>query len=110
MNEKKEEQLKLIYTFSPKQIPNKFNERYNKKLIKSQSRIDLNNYNLNDNLNYNYNNSNYINFYNRLENYERKKKENLIKIKNDIFDTIPHPKMIKMNIKDLQLPYNSKKF
>ena len=110
LNEKKEEQLKSIYTFSPKQIPNKFNERYNKKLIKSQSRIDLNNYNLNDNLNYNYNNSNYINFYNRLENYERKKKENLIKIKNDIFDTIPHPKMIKMNIKDLQLPYNSKKF
>ena len=108
LNEKKEEQLKLIYTFSPKQIPNKFNERYNKKLIKSQSRIELNNFNLNDNLNYN--NSYHLNFYNRLENYERKKKENLKKIKNDIFETIPHPKMTKMNIKDLQLPYNSKKF
>ncbi len=108
LNEKKEEQLKLIYTFSPKQIPNKFNERYNKKLIKSQSRIELNNYNLNNNLNYN--NSYIVNFYNRLENYERKKKENLKKIKNDIFETIPHPKMIKMNIKDLHLPYNSKKF
>jgi len=108
LNEKKEEQLKLIYTFSPKQIPNKFNERYNKKLIKSQSRIELNNYNLNNNLNYN--NSYIVNFYNRLENYERKKKENLTKIKNDIFETIPHPKMIKMNIKDLHLPYNSKKF
>ncbi len=108
LNEKKEEQLKLIYTFSPKQIPNKFNERYNKKLIKSQSRIELNNFKLNDNLNYN--NSYHLNFYNRLENYERKKKENLKKIKNDIFETIPHPKMTKMNIKDLQLPYNSKKF
>ena len=107
LSKERENQLNSIYTFCPIQIPNKFNERYNRKLIKSYSRLNINNVTNNDNLNYYYQNNN---FYNRLDMYNRKKKENLEKIKNDIYEIIPHPKNIKMNSKDFQLPYNSQKF
>ena len=72
LSKERENQLNSIYTFCPIQIPNKFNERYNRKLIKSYSRLNINNVTNNDNLNYYYQNNN---FYNRLDCIiERKKK------------------------------------
>ena len=101
----KEKQLGEIYTFAPNIIPNKQNEKYYKKLINSinlNNDIDYLNYQLANNNNNNSssinksslivvpeennsnNNINDMNFISRLNEYEKIKKNNLEKIKNEI--------------------------
>ena len=101
LNKEKERRFNIIYTFSP-QINNK---KYNKKLSNSYNKIESNI--IDDNSSYN---SSYSNFINRLYNYQKKRKENLKKIKQEIYSSSPHPKKKKMNLKFFKLPYNSQKF
>ena len=88
LNKEKERRFNIIYTFSP-QINNK---KYNKKLSNSYNKIESNI--IDDNSSYN---SSYSNFINRLYNYQKKRKENLKKIKQEIYSSSPHPKKKKRN-------------
>ena len=105
----KEEKIDSIYTFSPKLIPNKNNKKYLKKLIDKlfmNNIIDsINNKTNNTQNNKNINNSNESNnkdnkldivleenrkninfdFISRLNEYEKRRINNLEKIKNDIY-------------------------
>ena len=96
MSQEKEDKFNSIYTFTPNIIPNKKNEKYLRKLNRSYSKNDINSQN----------NS----FIDRLTNYEKVKNKNLKKIKAEIEESIPHPKQIKINYKDIKLITNSKQY
>ena len=101
LSQEKEEKFNSIYTFFPDTFPNSYNEKYLRKQSKSYSKIELNKYNEKIHSN---------SFINRLYDYQRKKKENLNKIKNEIFASSPHPKIKKKYLKNFKLPLNSQKF
>ena len=100
LNKKIEEKMNSIYTFSPKMIENKNNEKYLKnmvdKLYDNNMKDNIDNISKYNNENYNENenqldivleedrNNKDINFISRLNIYEEKRKNNLEKIKNDI--------------------------
>ena len=100
LNKKIEEKMNSIYTFSPKIIGNKNNEKYLKnmveKLYDNTMKDNINNLSKYNNENFNENdnqldivleedrNNKDINFISRLNIYEEKRKNNLEKIKNDI--------------------------
>ncbi len=96
MSKEKEDNFNSIYTFTPNIIPNKLNEKYLKQLNESSNKNNI--------IIRKKNNS----FIERLNNYEILKNKNLKKIKEEIEDTIPHPKKIKLNPKDIRLISNSK--
>ena len=79
LNKEKERRFNTIYTFSP--------QINNKKLSNSYNKLESNI--IDDNSSYN---SSYSNFINRLYNYQKKRKENLNKIKQEIYSSSPHPK------------------
>ena len=109
LNEKNEEKINSIYTFSPKLMPNKNNQKYYKKFmdkifinnikdninnkILNNTQISNNYQDLNNNENQsqldivleeNRKNINYS-FISRLNEYEKRKSDNLEKIKNEIY-------------------------
>ena len=96
MSQEKENNFNTIYTFTPNIIPNKLNEKYLKQLNESQNKNEF--------MNHQKVNS----FIERLSNYEILKNKNLNKIKEEIEETIPHPKKIKLHPKDIRLISNSK--
>ncbi len=96
MSQEKEDNFNAIYTFTPNIMPNKLNEKYLKQLNESSNQNDL--------IIRQKNNS----FIERLNNYEMLKNKNLKKIKEEIEETIPHPKKTKLNPKDIRLISNSK--
>ena len=97
MSQEKENKFNSIYTFTPNVIPNKLNEKYLRKLHRSYSKSEV----------YNSENNSFID---RLNNYEKVKSNNLKKIKAEIEESIPHPKQLKIDIKDMKLISNSKKY
>ena len=97
MSQEKENKFNSIYTFTPNVIPNKLNEKYLRKLHRSYSKSDV----------YNSGNNSFID---RLNNYEKVKSNNLKKIKAEIEGSIPHPKNLKIDIKDMKLILNSQKY
>ncbi len=101
LSQEKERRFNTIYTFSPKIN----NEKYNNRISNSYNKIESHIFD--DNNSYNYS---YSNFINRLYIYQKKRKENLKKIKQEIYSSSPHPKKKKMNLKYFKLPYNSQKF
>ncbi len=96
LSKEKEEKLNLIYTFTPNIIRDKIKENYLKKIKQKNS---INNIKEKNN-----------NFINRLNNYEKLKSEKLNKIKKEIEKSIPHPKIIKLNPKQLKLISESQKY
>ena len=96
MSQEKEDNFNAIYTFKPNIMPNKLNEKYLKQLNESSNQNEL--------IIRQKNNS----FIERLNNYEMLKNKNLKKIKEEIEETIPHPKKTKLNPKDIRLISNSK--
>ena len=97
MSQEKENKFNSIYTFTPNVIPNKLNEKYLRKLHRSYSKSEV----------YNSGNNSFID---RLNNYEKVKSNNLKKIKAEIEGSIPHPKNLKIDIKDMKLISNSQKY
>ena len=97
MSQEKEDKFNSIYTFTPNIIPNKLNEKYLRKLHRSYSKSEI----------YNSENNSFID---RLNNYEKVKSNNLKKIKAEIEGSIPHPKNLKIDIKDMKLILNSQKY
>ena len=97
MSQEKENKFNSIYTFTPNVIPNKLNEKYLRKLHRSYSKSEV----------YNSGNNSFID---RLNNYEKVKSNNLKKIKAEIEGSIPHPKNLKIDIKDMKLILNSQKY
>ncbi len=94
LSQEKEKRFNSIYTFSPQ--TNSFNDKYRNKKSKSYDKLELEKKrNSND-------------FIERLSNYERKKTENLNRIKNEIYENSPHPK--KNKIRSFKLPDNSQKY
>ena len=110
LNKIKEEKINSIYTFSPTLLPNKNNKKYLKKLIdklfinniiENINNKITNNSQINNNIsgfNASYNKGNKLdivleenrknnnfNFMSRLNEYEKRKKNNLEKIRNDIY-------------------------
>ena len=111
LNKRKEDNINSIYTFTPKLIPNKNNQKYlnnlidklfvnniidninNKIINNNQTNNNINKFNdlnnkadqldivLEENRKNNYN----LNFISRLNEYEKRKKINLEKIKNDVY-------------------------
>ena len=97
MSQEKENKFNSIYTFTPNVIPNKLNEKYLRKLHRSYSKSEI----------YNSENNSFID---RLNNYEKVKSNNLKKIKAEIEESIPHPKQLKIDIRDMKLITNSQKY
>ena len=97
MSQEKEDKFNSIYTFTPNIIPNKLNEKYLRKLHRSYSKSEI----------YNSENNSFID---RLNNYEKVKSNNLKKIKAEIEESIPHPKQLKIDIRDMKLITNSQKY
>ena len=106
LNIKKEEKIDSIYTFTPKLLENKNNEKYLKNMIDklyfenfkdnrnsnimNNDDICVNNFDINENnldivLEENRNNKD-TNFISRLDEYEKRRINNLEKIKNDIIE------------------------
>ncbi len=90
LSQEKERRFNTIYTFSPKIN----NEKYNNRISNSYNKIESHIFD--DNNSYNYS---YSNFINRLYIYQKKRKENLKKIKQEIYSSSPHPKKKKINLK-----------
>ena len=89
LNIKNEEKIDSIYTFTPKLLENKNNEKYLKNMI-DKLYFDNNNFDSNENnldivLEENRNNKD-TNFISRLDEYEKRRINNLEKIKNDIIE------------------------
>ena len=97
LNIKHEEKINSVYTFSPQLCKNKNNEKYLKNMVNKlyeDNNKDNNNMNMSDN--YDNNESKLdivmeenrdfkdINFFSRLDEYEKRRLNNLEKIKNDI--------------------------
>ena len=91
LSQEKEKRFNSIYTFSPQ--TNSFNDKYRNKKSKSYDKLEL---------------ENSKDFFQRLSKYERKKIENLNRIKNEIYENSPHPKTNKQ--RSFKLPYNSQKY
>ena len=130
LNEQKEEKINSIYTFSPSLIENKNNEKYFNNLI---DKLFLNNIltNINNKISNNNNNKEDINnkgqqldivleenrknsnydFISRLNEYEKKRIENLEKIKNDMYyNENNFENNIKFNIEESNLLNSTNNF